>query len=155
MSTDKSIGIIAGRKLAGRIRDQFDRIADLMMQGMTMTEAKAKVMNDEYAAMDKATAASNAARRGKLTDEEWGKERADKWAGMTKRQRRADPHFLAVPRVAATAGERVAKSRAKSISSGARRVEVILRDASAIRSLDQLVDEHGSVAAAVTAALKR
>ena len=50
---------------------------------------------------------------------------------------------------------RVARSRAKSIQSGARRVEVILRDPAAIAGLDQLTTAHGSVTAAVTAALKR
>lgn len=51
--------------------------------------------------------------------------------------------------------KRVAKSRAKSIEAGARRVEVILRDPSAIAGLDRLTDKHGSVTAAVTVALKR
>jgi hypothetical protein len=51
--------------------------------------------------------------------------------------------------------KRVARSRAKSINDGARRVEVILRDPDSIASLDRLTDEHGSVTAAVTAALKR
>lgn len=51
--------------------------------------------------------------------------------------------------------KRVARSRAKSIKDGARRVEVILRDPDSIATLDRLTDEHGSVTAAVTAALKR
>lgn len=51
--------------------------------------------------------------------------------------------------------KRVARSRAKSIKDGARRVEVILRDPDSIATLDRLTGEHGSVTAAVTAALKR
>lgn len=50
---------------------------------------------------------------------------------------------------------RVTRSRAKSIKSGARRIEVILRDPAAIARLDNLTETHGSVTAAVTAALKR
>lgn len=50
--------------------------------------------------------------------------------------------------------KRVARSRAKSIKDGARRVEVILRDPAAIARLDHLTETHGSVTAAVTAALK-
>lgn len=50
---------------------------------------------------------------------------------------------------------RVTRSRAKAIESGARRVEVILRDPAAIAGLDRLANKLGSVTAAVTAALKR
>jgi len=49
----------------------------------------------------------------------------------------------------------VTRSRAKAVKAGARRVEVILRDRAAITELDRLTTEHGSVVAAVTAALKR
>ena len=50
--------------------------------------------------------------------------------------------------------KRVARSRAKALESGARMVQVILRDPAAVAGLDRLTDEHGSVTAAVTEALK-
>lgn len=61
----------------------------------------------------------------------------------------------AYARACATPADRVTRSRAKALRSGARRIEVILRDPAAIAGLDRLTDEHGGVTAAVTAALKR
>ncbi len=53
-----------------------------------------------------------------------------------------------------TASERVAKSRARTISDGGMRVDVILTDPAAIASLSALVDAHGSKRAAVEHALR-
>lgn len=50
---------------------------------------------------------------------------------------------------------RVARSRAKSIQAGARRIEVILRDPVALAALASLEHAHGGVTAAVTFALAR
>lgn len=58
-------------------------------------------------------------------------------------------------RKALTPAQRVARSEARAIAAGARRINLVLRDPEALASLARLERRHGTATAAITAALIR